>query len=197
MSLRLSIGAAALALVCVAASFAQTRPTAPPDRLQLKFDGLSRRAAQVSEVSLDGPMLQLGIRMLSQDERDAQARSVLAQLQGVYIRTFRFDGDGMYSDRDLDDVRRQLQAPGWSRIISVHSQRDHKDVDVYVLSDKKGVEGMAMIAAYPRELRVVNLVGPIDPAALSRLGGHFGIPCLPAGKEPRDSDTAQCGRSQE
>lgn len=197
MSLRLSIGAAALALVCAAMSFAQTRATAPPDRLQLKFDGLSRRAAQVSEVSLDGPMLQVGIRMLSQDESDAQARSVLAQLQGVYIKTFRFDNDGMYSDRDLDHVRRQLQAPGWNHIISVHSRSDHKNVDVYVLSTEKGVKGMAIIAAYPRELRVVNLVGPIDPAALSQLGGHFGIPCLPAGKGTRDTDTARCGRSQE
>ena len=35
-----------------------------------------------------------------------------------------------------------------------------------------------VIAAEPRELTVVNIVGTIDPAQLSDLGGRFHIPGL-------------------
>ncbi len=173
------IAAAALA----GALAAQSNPAPQPARIQLRFGGLARRAAEVSHVMLDGPMLQLGIRMLSARERDARARRVLAQLQGVYVKSFRFAGKGQYSAHDLAPIRRQLRAPGWAHILSVHSRRDRKNVDIYVMSTAKGVAGMAIIAAYPRELRVVNLVGPIDPAELSRLGGHFGIPHVHAAKK--------------
>lgn len=158
---------------------------AAPGRIQLSLGGLSRRAAEVSEVTLDGPMLQLGVRMLSARESDPGARAVLARLEGVYVKSLRFQARGEYSARDLDAIRRQLQAPGWSHIVSVHSRREHEDVDVYVMSAAQGVAGMAVIAAYPRELRVVNLVGPVDPAELGRLGGHFGIPRVDAHSVPR------------
>ncbi len=172
---------AALAAGAMAGGLAaQASAAAPPGRIQLACGGLARRAAEVSNVTLDGAMLRLGIRMLSRQARDAQARRVLMQLRGVYVKDFRFDQRGQYSARDLSAIRRQLRAPGWAHILSVHSRRAHRNVDIYVMSTAKGVAGMAIIAAYRRELRVLNLVGPIDPAALSRLGGHFGIPRVKA-----------------
>ncbi len=152
-----------------------------PGRIQLTFNGLAQRAAEVSDVTLDGPMLQVGIRMLSAKEANdgnGQARRVLQQLQGVYVKSFRFGHRDDYSSRDLAAIHHQLDAPGWSRIMSVHSHRGCRTVDIYLMATGKGVAGMVIIAAYPRELRVVNLVGPIDPAALSQLGGHFGIPSV-------------------
>lgn len=168
-----------LAALAGAGAAQQPGTAAEPGRIQLDFNGLAGRAAEVSQVTLDGPMLQLGIRMLSAQESnasDAQARKVLAQLRGVYVKSFRFDGRDDYSERDLGPILRQLQAPGWSHILSVHSRRDDRSVDIYWLATAKGPAGMVIIAEYARELRVVNLVGPMDPAALSQLGGHFGIP---------------------
>ncbi|MGH9395196.1 MAG: DUF4252 domain-containing protein [Terriglobales bacterium] len=167
--------AAALALAGALAA-QQHAPAAQTGSIQLTFGGLAHRAAEVSDVTLDGPMLQLGIRMLSAQESDAQARRVLQQLTGVHVKSLRFDRRGEYSAQDLDQIRRQLQAPGWNHIMSVQSRGDSRNVDVYVMATAQGPAGMVIIAAYPRELRVVNLVGPIDPAALSQLGGHFGIP---------------------
>ncbi len=147
-----------------------------PGRIRLTFGGLARRAAEVSHVTLDGAMLKLGIRMLSAKEQDARAHRVLSRLRGVYMKNFRFSVKGQYSSRDLAGIRRQLQAPGWAHIMSVHSRLAHRRVDIYVMSNQQGVMGMVIIAQYPMELRVINLVGPINPAAFSRLGGHFGIP---------------------
>ncbi|HEY7855345.1 MAG TPA: DUF4252 domain-containing protein [Terriglobales bacterium] len=181
MNIKLKFGLAVPILLILMSPLAgQQGVAASPGRIQLTFDGLNRRAAGVNEITLDGAMLQLGIRMLSTSESDAQARAVLSRLKGVYIKSFRFEGEGRYSDSDLASVRRQLDGPGWAHIMSVHSRPDRQDVDVFVMSDGKGVEGMAIIVACPTELRVVNLVGPVDPAELSRLGGHFGIPQVEA-----------------
>jgi hypothetical protein len=178
------------ALLLAAAVAGGVAPAQPPPivqrgRIQLRFDGLSRRAAQVSVVTLDGPMLRIGIRMLSAQEPDARARAVLAQLEGVYVKSLRFNRRGEYSARDLAAIRRQLRAPGWGHIISVHSRGTRRTVDVYIMSSGNKIAGLAIIAAYPRELRVVNLVGSIRPGALAQLGGHFGIPRVDTARRPR------------
>ncbi|MGH9474932.1 MAG: DUF4252 domain-containing protein [Terriglobales bacterium] len=177
MGIKRWFGATLVALALAVSPLAAQPPAAvQPGRIQLTFGGLARRAAEVSDVTLDGPMLQLGIRMLYRQESDGQARRVLSQLKGVYVKSFRFDSQDGYSSHDLQSIRRQLQAPGWAQIMSVHSRRACRNVDVYIMTTAHGVAGMVIIAGYPKELRVVNLVGPIDPAALSQLGGHFGIP---------------------
>lgn len=37
-------------------------------------------------------------------------------------------------------------------------------------------EGVAIIAAEPKQLTIVNIVGPIDLAKLAQLQGQFGVP---------------------
>ena len=38
------------------------------------------------------------------------------------------------------------------------------------------MQGLVILAAEPKELTVVDIVGPIDLDMLSELGGHMGIP---------------------
>ena len=38
------------------------------------------------------------------------------------------------------------------------------------------VAGLLVLSAEPRELTIVNLVGPVDVEKLADLEGHFGIP---------------------
>lgn len=157
-------------------------------KLNLSFPGLAARASQTSDVSLDGAMLQLGAAFLGNDEdtgRHPQARALhdlLAKLKGVYVRTFEFKQSDAVSDADLASVRAQLKGTGWSRIVAVH---DHGESDeVYVCADAGGtVQGLAVLVREPRELDVVNIVGPITPAELQALGGQFGIPRLNLGKK--------------
>ena len=53
------------------------------------------------------------------------------------------------------------------------------------MSEGSLIKGIAVVAAEPRELTVVNVVGPIDVERLSRLEGQFGIPPLELGRQPR------------
>ena len=40
------------------------------------------------------------------------------------------------------------------------------------------ITGLALIASDPKEITVVNIVGPVDLEKLSDLEGHFGVPVL-------------------
>ena len=82
-----------------------------------------------------------------------------------------------------DRVREQL-GPSWKRIVTVKS-RDRENVEIYVdtRGDGKTVRGLMIISAEPRELTLVNLVGPVDIEKLSSLEGQFGIPRMSREKD--------------
>jgi hypothetical protein len=83
-------------------------------------------------------------------------------------------------------VRQQLNAPGWSRIVEARSNKEHTNVDVFVLIDGGKAKGLAIIAAEPREFAIVNIVGSIDLEELHNLEGKLGVPDLgiETGKKP-------------
>lgn len=81
---------------------------------------------------------------------------------------------------DVEVIRGQLQTPSWSRIVSAQSKHEGETTEVYLMTASDGgtVLGMAIIDAQPRELTIVNIVGPIDIDKLSSLEGKMGIPRL-------------------
>ena len=149
-------------------------------RLRLdQLDRLSGKAKEVVNVNLDESMVQQASAMGGK-QPDAKTQQVLQGLKGVYVRSFEFDAPGGYNDGDVEAVRAQLKAPGWSRIVSV--QEKGELVEIYVWKDAAGSGGLAIIAAEAQELTVVNLIGRVNIAQLGALGGQLGVPMLPKGK---------------
>lgn len=169
-------GALLLALM-ITAPFASGQEPA-----RLRISGLEKLAAKASEtvdVNLDAPLLKLASKFIGQDDKsDVDLKEMLGNLRGIYVRSFEFDKEGEYSDADVEAIRSQLRAPGWSKIVSVRSKKEGENAEVYLLGSESNVQGLAIIAADPKELTVVNLVGPIDLDKLSELGGHMGVPQL-------------------
>ena len=99
-------------------------------------------------------------------------------LKGVYVKSFEFDEEGAYSKSDLEAVREQLRIPGWTRMVNVQSKEDKEMVEIYTMTQGNQITGLAIVAAEPKELTVVNIVGPINLENLSKLEGHMGIPHL-------------------
>jgi hypothetical protein len=104
--------------------------------------------------------------------------ALLQDIKSVRVRNFTFDSDNAYSKADIDSVRKQLQAPGWSALVQVHRRESNEDVDVYVCLEDDKVKGLAVIASEPREFTIVNIVGSIDLDKISMLEGEFGIPSM-------------------
>lgn len=159
-----------------------------PARLLLpNLDALAKRAADAVDVTLDASLLQLAASFMTGDDADeAAVRELLHGLKGIYVKSYEFDVDGVYSPADLDSIRAQLGRGSWTRLVSVTSSRERSSSEVYAWMDQGVSSGLAIISAEPRQLTVVNIVGRIDLDKLRRLEGQFGIPKVPAGAEKKD-----------
>jgi len=149
-------------------------------RLTLDFPGLADKASEVVDVTLDGSTLKLAAKFLGDDADERNVRDVVQKLQGIYVRSFTFDKDGEYDRAILDHVRAQL-GPEWKKIVNVRSKKENSEV--YIDTKPDGTPaGLVVMTAEPRELTIVNIVGPIDIDKLASLEGAFGIP---GGKKER------------
>jgi hypothetical protein len=165
-------------LACALLALPALALAADPGRLQLPdFTALSKKASQSVDISLDPSLLHLASGVISSDDADSAAvNGVIQGIRGIYVRSYTFDKPGEYSKEDVKSVEAQLLAPGWQPIVSTHDLKRGNNVDIYVLRNGNRTDGLAIIAADPRELTIVNIVGSIDLAKLSRLQGQFGVP---------------------
>ncbi|MGH9474785.1 MAG: DUF4252 domain-containing protein [Terriglobales bacterium] len=153
-------------------------------RLEIHLPTLAARARQVSDVTLDGSALRLGMAFLNSEDTGLNQDELraLSKLQGIYVTSFEFERAPRLSDPALAAIRKQLQGPGWSRIVSVHSTRhsgDNDNAEIYLCTAKDGsILGMAILNREPDELDIVNIVGSITPDEITKLGGNLGIPKL-------------------
>ena len=146
-------------------------------KLPAGFDKLAEKASEVVDITMDSSMLQLASRFLSdKDPDEARIKKLVSGLKGLYVKSFEFDRRGEYEESDLESVRAQLRGPGWSRVVGVRSKRDGENVELFLKTEQGQVAGLAIISAEPRELTIVNIVGPVNPDDIRELGGHFGMP---------------------
>ena len=144
-------------------------------RLNLDFPELAAKATETVDVTLDGTMLKLAGKFLSNSDPDErQARDVINSLTGIYVRNYEFDSDNDYDHSIAERVRAQLGST-WKKMVKVTSKRK-ENVDIYLDMRGDAVAGMLIICAEPHEFTLVNLVGPIDLDKLTSIEGAFGIP---------------------
>ena len=143
------------------------------------FPDLKERATESVDLTLGWmPLHLLGWMMNDGDPDSAQVRETLKGLKSVQIRSFQFDADYAYPQADIDRLRAQLAAPGWSPLVQVHkrgdrSGQDKENVDIYVALEDKKVKGLVIIACEPRELTIVSIVGTIDLEQIASLRRTF------------------------
>ena len=149
-------------------------------KMPANLDKLAAKADETVDVTLDGAMLRLAGRFLSDKDKDqAHAKNLVAGLQSITVKSFQFSREGQYDQTDVDAVRAQVHSAPWSRIVGVRSKKDGENVDVYFKDAGNGqLGGIVVISAEPKELTIVSIVGTLDPAQLADLGGEFGIPKL-------------------
>ena len=175
-------------LAALPAALAATVALAAPGAMlnMPDFDALAAKAAETVNISLDTALLGVAASFLdSNDPDDAAVKELVAGLKGIYVRNYTFDQDFAYPAAQVDLVRTQLAPPVWQRLVEVNSAKDHTHLQIYVSVDRGVANGLAIIAAEPREFTIVNIVGSINLAKLRRLEGKFGIPKLdlPDGKD--------------
>lgn len=173
---------ALLALALAAAASAQDA------RLRFeKLNNLESRAADVVEVNIDGKLLDLAKRVMTKtDDADAKRiASAISGLKGIYVRVFNFEKENEYNASDIDEIRAQLQAPGWERLANVRSKKNNQKIDVFTMFDGDVMSGAAIVISDSKSVALVNVVGPIDIDTLAEIGGHLNIPKIEIEKDKR------------
>lgn len=167
-------------LICAAALLACASGAALAQGARIDLGSVERLSAHASEsvdINMDERLLQMSAKLLStQNEDEARVRELISGLKGIYVKSFTFDNEREYTDADVEAIRSQLRAPGWSRFLGVRSRHGGENVEVYVMMENNQIAGLAILDFEPKEFTVVNIVGPVDLERLSRIEGQFGVP---------------------
>ena len=158
---------------------AATNAIAQNPRIQTtQLDALATKASQTVDVNIDEKLLEITKKWLKGDDPDeVKVRDIVNGLKGIYVKSFEFETENQYSDADLESIRSQLRNPAWNRIVNVNSKKEGS-VEVYLMQVGTQISGLAVLATEPKEITVINIVGPVDLDKLSELEGNFGIPEL-------------------
>lgn len=165
------LGLAVLFIFGVAAGTPAQNPRIETSRL----DALAAKASDTVDVNMDERLMELAAKFLGKDEDDVKIKELVNGLKGIYVKVLEFETEGQYTDADLESIRSQLRNPAWSKVVNVKSKKDGS-VEVYLMQNGTQISGLALLASDPKEITVVNIVGPVNLEKLTQLGGQFGIP---------------------
>jgi len=166
--------------LCLLAFFAVIPASAQQGKIHIDhLERLATRAVETVDVTVDDKLITLAWKVLGERSPDEKlVKDIIKDLKGVFVKRFVFEKESEYTDADVETIRSQLNAPGWSKVVGVRSRRQGANVDVHIMTEESLIRGLAVLVAEPKALTVVNIVGPIDVEKLSQLGGRFGIPIL-------------------
>lgn len=155
---------------------------------RLQFENLNyldSRASEIVEVNIDGKLLDLAKRvMVKVDDKNAKTvGEAIKDLEGIYVRIFKFEKDNEYNSSDIDQIRAQLQSPGWTKLANVRSKKNNQKIDVFTMFTGDTMSGLAVVISEDRSIALVNVIGPIDIDLLAELGGKLNIPKIEIEKE--------------
>jgi hypothetical protein len=174
-------------LALIAAIALPLTASAQGTRINLDLPDMAAKASETVDVTLDGPMLRLASKFLSNNDADERAaKEMISGLAGIYVRSYEFDHEGEYDKSQAERIRQQL-GPTWKKIVKV-SSRTREDVDIWADTRGDAITGLLIISAEPKEFTVVNIVGPVDLEKLAGLEGQFGIPHISAGVHKHRKD---------
>ncbi|MCW5959558.1 MAG: DUF4252 domain-containing protein [Pyrinomonadaceae bacterium] len=179
-----------LRMMFLAAAFFASFASANAQNAKLQFENLSyldSRAAEIVEVNVDGKLLDLAKRvMVKVDDKNAKTvGEAIKDLEAIYVRIYKFEKDNEYSSTDVDQIRAQLQAPGWTKLANVRSKKNNQKIDVFTMFTGDTMSGLAVLISEDRSIALVNVIGPIDIDLLAELGGKLNIPKIEIEKEEK------------
>ena len=150
-----------------------------------KLNGLENKAQDVVEVNIDGKLLDLAKRVLVKvNDQDAKkVGQAISGLKGIYVRVYNFANENEYNIADVDEIRSQLNSPGWEKLANVRSKKNNQKVDVFTMFTGDVMSGVAVIVSESKSIAVVNVIGPIDIDLLAEMSGKLNIPKIDIEKD--------------
>jgi len=170
--------AASLRIACAAVlptmAVAQNPQLSLPD-----FRSLAHNASESVNISLGPWLLHMAGSLVDDKDPDSAAtKQLLSGIDSIQVRSYEFKTDAAYSAADIETVRRQLEAPGWTPLLQSQDLQKGEKVDVYIMMDKDRTKGFALIASEPRQVTIINIAGSIDLNSLPTLERRLHLPSV-------------------
>ena len=176
-----------IGLALLALSDAQQQPPAPPrsqsqsqsqsqsnDWTPRGVEALRQGASSKTEFTLDHSMLVFASKL---DSGDEDLQRVIAGVNAVSVRSYRFPRTWTYDPETLNSVRTEYQAAGWKQLMNKHEKDGGAgETDLWVRLENNAISNVAVLQAKSNEVNFVVVSGSISPMDVAHLGGHFGIP---------------------
>ena len=150
-----------------------------------KLNQLEGKARDVVEVNIDGKLLELAKRVMAKvNDQDAKkVAQAISGLRGIYVRVYNFQNENEYNMGDIDEIRAQLQSPGWERLANVRSKKNNQKVDIFTMFSGDTMSGVAVVVSETKSVALINVIGPIDIDLLAEMSGKLNIPRLEIEKD--------------
>jgi hypothetical protein len=137
---------------------------------------LAARASEVTEVTLNKNMLGFASKFMNgKDKDDAAVRQLIQGLDGIYVRSYEFEKPGEYSLDQVESLRKSFNPSEWSPMVHEHERKSGETTDILVKLVNGEPHGMFILAAEPKELTIVLILGPIRMDQLAELNGIAGL----------------------
>jgi hypothetical protein len=168
--------------------FALTAIAANAQDARLRFEKLNQlesKAQDVVEVNIDGKLLDLAKRVIvkTNDPDAKKVSEAIRGLKGIYVRVFNFEKENEYNIADIDEIRSQLNSPGWERLANVRSKKDNQKIDIFTMFSGDQMSGLAVVISESKSVVLVNVIGPIDIDLLTEMSGSLSIPKIDIEKQ--------------
>ena len=176
-----SLAAAGFLAGCLAAALVLPVQATAADRtgkLDLpSFTHLQSKATEVVDITLGSWPLALASKFMEADDAESvEVKKLISGIKSIAVRSYEFDSDFAYSKDDVDAVRAQLAAPGWSHLVQVRKRgKADQEVDVYVALEADTAKGFAVVASEPRKFTILNIVGSIGLDQIAKLQRHVDL----------------------
>ena len=170
--------------------FALAIGTANAQDARLRFENLNKleeKASDVVEVNIDGKLLETAKRAMTKvnDEDTKKVALAISGLKGIYVRVYNFDKENDYNVSDVEQIRSQMQSPGWERLVNVRSKKNNQKIDVFTMFSGDLISGVAVVVSEAKTIALVNVIGPIDIDTLVELSGKMNIPKIDIEKDAK------------
>jgi hypothetical protein len=170
--IRSTVAAATLSLALVSTSFAVENEAGFVDIGQL----VPSANGQFVEINLSSGMLKFAAKIAAHQEPEAAA--VIANLKRIRVNVIGMD-DSNRADTvsKIEAVRRNLEAQGWTQMVTVRDRKDGDNVDIHVKQrGDDAIDGLVVTVLDKKgEAVFVNIVGNISADQLGMIAEKFDI----------------------
>ena len=140
------------------------------------FEKLAAKAREVVDIKMDENSVTVTEKGKETHVVKEKEKKSTDRIKGGFVRSYEFDNVGEYSQADVEAIRSQLSGNGWSCMVNVRNNKKGETTQICTHSSGGKGDGLVVLAAEPKELTIINILGTGDLADIGSMHEHIPLP---------------------